>query len=158
MSSDSDFSFKNNLVAASASLPTVIALQARIAELVDQLGRQGPELTATQQELERLRTVEANLSQSAEQLRGEITALKASHRTELEAVVSAGDALRAERDAAVTAKCVLQAERDDVVAKLEAMTLRHNNDLTKARRSSRASLRGMREMDALLIGELSCSP
>ena len=139
-------------------MPTVNALQDRIAELVDQLGRQGPELAGAQQELDRLRAVEVDLSRYTEKLRAEITALKASHKAELEAVALAGDALRAECDAAVTVKEVLQAEQDDAVAKLDAMTLRHNDELTKARRLAKTYLEGMREMDSLLSGELPCSP
>src|SRR4051812_46905757 len=115
-------------------MPTVNDLQNRITELMDQLDRQGPELAATQQELDRLRAVEVDLSRTTEKLRAEITAHKASHKTELEAVVSARNVLRAERDAAATAQEALRAERDDVVAKLATMTLRHNNELTKARR------------------------
>ena len=80
---------------------------------MEQLGRQGPELAAAQQELERLRVAEADLSRTAERQRSEMAALRASHQTELEAVISAqattAEILRSERDAAITARTTVQA-------------------------------------------------
>ena len=73
-------------------------------------------------------------------------------------MVSARDVLRAEHDAAVIAQEALRAERDDAMAKLDAMTLRHSDELTKARRKAKNYYEGMREMDALLAGELSPLP
>src|SRR4051812_34300906 len=101
-------------------MPTVNALQDRIAVLVNELGQQGPELVTAKQELTRLRGVEVDLSRTAVKLRAEITALNASHKAELETVVSARDALRAERDAAVAALEAMQAERDDLAARSAA--------------------------------------
>src|SRR4051812_37720312 len=103
---------------------TVNVLQDRITELVDKLGRQGPELAAAQQELTRLRGVEMDLSRTAMKLQAEITALNANHKAELETVVSAGDALRAERDAATAALEAMRSERDDITAQSVVMTLR----------------------------------
>ena len=56
-------------------MPTVNALQDRVTKLVDQLGRQGPELAAAQKESERLCAIEADLSRTAEKLRAEITTM-----------------------------------------------------------------------------------
>ena len=88
-----------------------------------------------------------------------MAALRISHQTELETVISAQaktvEILRSELDAAVTSRTAVQAERDDAVAKLDAMILRHNDQLTKARREARTNLEGLREMDTILSGELS---
>ena len=104
-----------------------------------------------------MRAVEVDLSQTAEKLCAEITALKANHKTELEVVASAGDTLRAERDAAVAAREAMQAERDDAVAKYDAMTLCHNDELTKSKRKAKRYYDGIKEIDSLLGGELSFS-
>ena len=125
---------------------------------MDQLGRQGPKLAAAQKECDRLRAVEADLSQTAEKLRAEITTMATQHKADLEAVVSAEDTLRVERDAAVAAREAMQAERDDALSKYEAMTLRHNEELTKAKRKAKRYYDGIKEIDSLLGGELSFFP
>ena len=88
-----------------------------------------------------------------------MAALRISHQTELETVISAQaktvEILRSELDAAVTSRTAVQAERDDAVAKLDARTLHHNDELTKARREARTNREGLREMDSLLSSDLS---
>ena len=86
------------VLATTAALLEANTLKARVSELENQLG-------TTTQELERLRSVETDLSNSSERLRGELMSLRAAHKEELEKVVAAQasteDALRKERNAAV---------------------------------------------------------
>src|SRR4051812_14372910 len=113
----------------SASMPTVTTLQSRIAELVGELGKQGPELASAKQELTQLRVVEADLSQTIGTLCAEITSLKTAHTDELNAVAAAWTALCAERDAAMAARNAMQAERDEVVAARDAIRADRDNHI-----------------------------
>ena len=123
-------------LATTAALPEANLLKDRVSELETQLG------TATK-ELERLRSVEIDLSNSSDRLRGELVSLKAAHKEELEKVVAAHagteDALRKERDAAVT--------------NLAAAIKKHQEELTAANQKTAAALDGMREMDDMLAGK-----
>src|SRR4051812_33330246 len=112
-------------------MPTVTALQSRIAELVDELGKQGPELGSAKQELIRLRAVEADLSRTIGTLHAEMTSLKTAHTDELNTVVAAGTALCAERDAAATARNAMRAERDELVAVRDAIRADRDNHIAK---------------------------
>ena len=127
------------VLAATAALPETNTLQARVSELENQLG-------TTTQELERLRSVETDLSNRSERLRGELSSLRAAHKEELEKVVAAQasteDALRKERNAAVEG--------------LAAAKRQHQEELTVANRKIAAALDGMREMDDLLAGKTLC--
>src|SRR4051812_19738940 len=115
----------------SASMPIVTALQSRVAELVDELGKQGPELASAKQELTRLRGVEAEWSRTIGTLGAKMASLKSAHTDELNNVAAAGTALCAERDAAVTACNVMRAERDEAVAARDAIRADRDNHIAK---------------------------
>lgn len=133
------YSYSFVTLASTAAQPDVNTLQARVSELEGQLG-------STTRELERLQSVEADLSNSSERLRGELSSLRASHKEELEKVVAAQasteDALRKERNAAVE--------------NLAAAKKQHQEELVAANRKIAAALDGMREMDDLLAGKTLC--
>ena len=127
------------VLATTAALPEANTLQARVSELESQLG-------TTTRELERVRSVETDLSNSSERLRGQLSSLRAAHKEELEKVVAAQasteDALRKERNAAVE--------------NLGAAMKQHQAELTAANRKTAAALDGMHEMDDLLAGKTLC--
>ena len=148
-------------------MPTVNDLQSRIAELMEEIGQQGPALASAQQELTRLQAVEADLSRTVQTLRTEIIALQTAHSANLNAVTTVGDALRAERDAAVAAREAMQAERDEAlaardairtdrdehIAKYEDLEKRNYEETTRLRRKAKGYCDAMKEMDNLLSGK-----
>ena len=142
-------------------------LQSRIAELMEELGQQGPALASAQQELTRLQAVEVDLARTVATLCAEIGALKTAQMTELNAVAAAGATLRAERDAVVAAREAMQVERDEVVAARDAIRAdrddhidkyknldkHHYKETTRLRRKAKGYCDAMKEMDTLVSGK-----
>ena len=139
-------------------MPLVDDLQGRIAELTQEMEKQGPELAEAKREVTRLRA--------------EMTTLKTAHSADLKVMTDAQDALRAERDAAVAARDGMRAERDeaqsardairadwdDHIAKYLALEKSHEEETVRLRRRAKNYCDTMMEMDTLLSGKLPLLP